>query len=97
MMVEIALLQRMSVFLGHPTYALSVVLFSLILWTGFGSMISERVRLARPGKLIAWSVASTSYLFALAFWLPRSSLTSMERTFSFAPASAFLSWRQQAS
>ena len=70
MMVEIALLQRMSVFLGHPTYALSVVLFSLILWTGFGSMISERVRLARPGKLIAWSVASTSYLFALAFWLP---------------------------
>ena len=35
MMVEIALLQRMSVFLGHPVYALSVVLFSLILWTGF--------------------------------------------------------------
>ena len=33
MMVEIALLQRMSVFLGHPVYALSVVLFSLILWT----------------------------------------------------------------
>ena len=44
-MVEIALLQRMSVFLGHPVYALSVVLFSLILWTGFGSMASERVRL----------------------------------------------------
>jgi hypothetical protein len=70
MMVEIALLQRLSVFLGHPTYALSVVLFSLILWTGFGSMASERVRLAGAGKLIAWSVTCAAYLFALPFWLP---------------------------
>src|SRR5258708_12454167 len=70
MMVEIALLQRMSVFLGHPVYALSVVLFSLILWAGFGSLASERMRLAGTGKLLAWSVASAAYLFALPFWLP---------------------------
>src|SRR5882757_236626 len=70
MMVEIALLQRMSVFLGHPVYALSVVLFSLILWTGFGSMASERVPLAGAGQLLAWSVASAAYLFALPLWLP---------------------------
>jgi SAM-dependent methyltransferase len=69
-MIEIALLQRMSVFLGHPVYALSVVLFSLILSTGFGSMASERVRLAGAGMLAAWSVASTAYVFALPFWLP---------------------------
>jgi hypothetical protein len=70
MMIEIALLQRMSVFLGHPVYALSVVLFSIILWTGFGSMASESVRLAGAGMLVAWSVASAAYLFALPFWLP---------------------------
>jgi hypothetical protein len=70
MMVEIALLQRMSVFLGHPVYALSIVLFSLILSTGFGSMASERVRLAGPGMLVGWSVATAAYLFALPFWLP---------------------------
>ena len=70
MMVEIALLQRMSVFLGHPIYALSVVLFSLILWTGFGSMASEGVRLDGAGKLLAWSVVSAAYLSALPFWLP---------------------------
>ena len=70
MMVEIGLLQRMSVFLGHPTYALSVVLFSLILWTGVGSMASERVRLTGAGKLVVWGVASACYLFALPFWLP---------------------------
>jgi hypothetical protein len=46
-----------------------VVLFSLILWTGFGSMASEGVRLDRAGKLLAWSVASAAYLFALPFWL----------------------------
>ena len=71
MMVEIALLQRMSVFLGHPVYALSVVLFSLILWTGFGSLASERLRLIGTSKLLAWSVASAAYLFALPLWLPR--------------------------
>jgi hypothetical protein len=70
MMIEIALLQRMSVFLGHPVYALSVVLFSLILWTGFGSLASERVPLDGPGKLAAWSLASAVYVFALPSWLP---------------------------
>jgi SAM-dependent methyltransferase len=70
MMIEIALLQRMSVFLGHPVYALSVVLFSLILWTGFGSLASERVPLDGPGKLAAWSLAIAVYVFALPVWLP---------------------------
>jgi hypothetical protein len=60
----------MSVFLGHPIYALSVVLFSLILWTGFGSMASEGVRLDGAGKLLGWSVATAAYLFALPFCLP---------------------------
>jgi hypothetical protein len=60
----------MSVFLGHPVYALSVVLFSLILSTGLGSMASERVRLAGAGMLAAWSAATAAYLFALPFWLP---------------------------
>ena len=70
MMIEIGLLQRMSVFLGHPVYALSVVLFSLILWTGFGSLASERLRLDGPGKLAVWSVATAAYVFALPYWLP---------------------------
>ena len=38
MAVEIALLQRMSVFLGHPVYSLSVSLFTLILATGVGKL-----------------------------------------------------------
>jgi hypothetical protein len=70
MMTEIALLQRISVFLGHPVYALSVVLFSLILATGLGSLASERLPLDGPGRLVAWSAVCAAYLLALPAWLP---------------------------
>src|SRR5262249_24415707 len=90
MMIEIALLQRMSVFLGHPVYALSVVLFSLILWTGFGSMASENIRLAGAGKLVDWSIASAAYSFALPLWLAPLLVDLEGATFSFAPASVVL-------
>ncbi|MGE0813654.1 MAG: hypothetical protein AB7O93_09940 [Vicinamibacterales bacterium] len=43
MCAQVAFLQRFSVLLGHPTYALAVVLFSMILFAGAGSWISERV------------------------------------------------------
>lgn len=70
MLTEIALLQRMSIFLGHPVYALSVVLFSLILSTGLGSLLSDRFPLDTARKLTVWAVASAIYLFALPAWLP---------------------------
>ena len=37
MLVEISQMQRLIIFLGHPTYGLSVVLFSLLLAGGAGS------------------------------------------------------------
>jgi spermidine synthase len=40
MAVEIALLQKFGVFLGHPNYALSVVLAALLLSTGAGALAS---------------------------------------------------------
>ena len=47
MFVQIPFLQRFSVFLGHPTYAFSIVLFFMILSAGLGSLVSERIDLAR--------------------------------------------------
>jgi hypothetical protein len=44
LLLEIVLVQRFVLFLGFPTYALSVVLFSLLLSTGLGSALSGRVR-----------------------------------------------------
>jgi len=37
MLVEISQMQRLMVFLGHPVYGLSVVLFTILLFSGIGS------------------------------------------------------------
>jgi spermidine synthase len=41
-LVEIAFIQRFVLFLGHPTYALTVVIFLLMLSSGGGSLMSRR-------------------------------------------------------
>jgi hypothetical protein len=42
MLVEIPLIQRLTLFLGHPTYALTVVLAGLLLYSGVGSLLAGR-------------------------------------------------------
>jgi spermidine synthase len=37
MLIEIAQMQRLMVFLGHPVYGLSVVLFTILIFSGIGS------------------------------------------------------------
>ncbi|PRP93098.1 hypothetical protein ENSA5_45410 [Enhygromyxa salina] len=51
MFVEIGLLSRLNVFLGHPTIALAVLLGGIILFTGIGSLASVKLPLERGGKL----------------------------------------------
>jgi len=70
MTIEIALLQRMSVFLGHPVYSLSIVLFSIILSTGLGSVISDKIPLDTPRKLVLWAVVTGGYFLLLPIFLP---------------------------
>ncbi len=54
LVIEISQLQRLSVFLGNPTTALTVVLFSVLLFSGIGSFVSERfVTADRPLTLVA--------------------------------------------
>jgi hypothetical protein len=43
MMVEIGQLERLIVFLGHPIYGLTVVLFVLLLASSLGSLMSNRL------------------------------------------------------
>jgi predicted membrane-bound spermidine synthase len=52
MLVETSQMQRLIIALGHPTYALSVVLFALLLSSGLGSYLTADVpaeRLAAIG------------------------------------------------
>ena len=57
LLLEIALIQRFVLFLGFPTYALSVVLFSLLAFTGIGSLLSTRLGEARRTLIGALAVA----------------------------------------
>ena len=69
MLIEIGLLQRMSIFLGHPVYSLSVLLSTLILATGLGSFLSEKLPLHSNARLVAWGVTTGIYVFSLPFLL----------------------------
>jgi hypothetical protein len=57
LLFEIALIQRLVLFLGFPTYALSVVLFSLLVSSGLGSYVSSRLSPPRIGLVRALSAA----------------------------------------
>lgn len=50
MMVQIPLMQRFSVYLGHPVYAVAVLLFSMILAAGAGSFLSDRIEVRRGSR-----------------------------------------------
>jgi spermidine synthase len=68
-LVEIAFIQRFVLFLGHPTYALTVVIFLLMLSSGAGSLFS---RLWLPRTNLAWVplVLVIATLLANVFFLP---------------------------
>jgi hypothetical protein len=68
LLLEIAQMQRLVLFLGHPTYALSVVLFSVLLFSGIGSFAADalvRVR-PNPGVRVAqlWPIAALLLVIA---------------------------------
>lgn len=54
MLVEMAQMQRLNLFLGHPTYGLSTVLFTLLLAGGLGSWLSGQPALAGRERRIAF-------------------------------------------
>jgi hypothetical protein len=55
--VEVALVQKCILFLGHPTYSLAVVLFALLLWSALGSALSGRLATGRLIAVLALVVA----------------------------------------
>jgi hypothetical protein len=55
MLIEVSVLQRFVLLLGHPVYSLTVTLFSLLLGTGIGAAWSRRFDQAtlRPRAAVA--------------------------------------------
>jgi len=69
MFVEITLMQVMGMFLGHPIYGLRIVLFSLILSTGLGSLLSEKIRLDSAPRILIWTAILSAYIFGLTYFM----------------------------
>jgi hypothetical protein len=69
MFFEITLIQRLILFLGYPTYSLTVTLASLLIFTGIGALASARfkTRIDQATKVLAPLVVvlALSYLFLL--------------------------------
>ena len=69
MLFEISLMQRFVLFLGHPTYSLSVTLASLLISLGVGSFLSRRFvgreRVALPAAVAVLIVLALSYRLGL--------------------------------
>jgi hypothetical protein len=60
---EVVLIQRLVLMLGFPTYALSVALFALLLWTGVGSFLTSGVRDER--RVLLWALALACVFIAV--------------------------------
>jgi hypothetical protein len=69
LVLEVVLIQRLVLFLGFPTYALSVVLFALLLFTGLGSLLTTRPGLGGRRAVTAALTAAGAMIAAVAFGL----------------------------
>jgi hypothetical protein len=68
MFFEITLIQRLTLFLGYPTYSLTVTLASLLIFTGVGALLSGRNGARRhvlPVLLAAIAALTLFYQFGL--------------------------------
>jgi hypothetical protein len=67
MLIEISQMQRLIIFLGHPTYGLSVVLFAMLLSSGIGSLLSGAVGgIGRRGAVALAALVGALAVFGLA-------------------------------
>jgi hypothetical protein len=66
---EVTLIQRLILFLGYPTYSLTVTLMSILVFTGVGAYLSERFagepRRVLPRLFGAITALTVFYLFGL--------------------------------
>ena len=60
MLIEVAILQRFVLLLGHPVYSLTVTLFSLLLGTGLGAAWSRRFNQQSLGRTGAFALVTVA-------------------------------------
>ena len=68
-LIQVALIQKFVLLLGHPTYALTVIVFSMLVSSGAGSYFSRRI--ARDADLMRLLFAIAIVIALLAFGASR--------------------------
>src|SRR3989449_11228356 len=82
MLLEVAVLQRFVLLLGHPVYSLTVTLFSLLLGTGLGAAWSRRfpdTGLRRTGAIALAVIAVLGCLIIVVLTPPLAVAVSFSR------------------
>ncbi len=84
MLLEVALIQKFILFLGYPTRALSIILFSLLLSSGIGSFVSgwasdkreivKNILFVCPLIITIIAVYALSLSSLFAAWLPQDAM-----------------------
>lgn len=87
MIAEVALVQRLHVVLGHPTYAIVVVLAGLLVATGVGSIASDRFVTTPRAAVRAAQLAG-----AVLVLLPHGVIGPLARVTATASMSARVAW-----
>jgi hypothetical protein len=68
MFIEMAYIQKFVIFLGHPTYAIAVVVAGFLLLSGLGSFASPRLERRKPGAVLVAVIAIIA-IALLNWWL----------------------------
>jgi hypothetical protein len=69
--VEVILIQKLSLIVGHPSYALAITLSSLLIASGIGSLLSERVATSLKVKAVLSAFAVSCLILSAHFVLDR--------------------------
>jgi spermidine synthase len=74
LLVEIPLIQKFILFLGQPSYAMTAILFTLLLFSGVGSLLGKRISVRTGLALLALILfvfpILVPYLFLVTLGLP---------------------------
>jgi SAM-dependent methyltransferase len=68
--IEISLIHKLILFLGHPVSAVSIVIFSILLFSSLGSWLSDKLIQNSPRSLAGWLMVLAGMILVYIFSLP---------------------------
>jgi hypothetical protein len=69
MFIEVCLIQKLTLFLGYPSYSLTVTLFSILIFSGVGSLLSGTYSASRNKALFGLLAALAGLTLVMQFGL----------------------------